>query len=344
MIGRNDPCTCGSGKKYKKCCLKKNEATVEVLVDEELERILRGMYEQPRTAAELKEYEQYRKVWVEKLGDYWGENGINVAATEYFLFVEHQELWQQYVDEVLAGSLRDSVRAIVEEWREPVLLLGKVVAENGDKIDVKEIFGNETFQLEVRQEVEKEQGLLVFGIGLRNNQNDDNGLYTLTSFMFIKDMNQAFEADVRSLLESSKLDVKLDFYKKHMVDVYELMFNRDNTSVDDLISSKLTTEQQEVLTILMTELEDIKSTDEQKELLQNITITYFLKESPRFRKPNVLSAAVFNVALEKGMLGELEMTNREVAERFDVSTASVKTQAERIAKFVDQMVEKPVEN
>jgi uncharacterized protein YecA (UPF0149 family) len=24
--GRNDPCPCGSGKKYKKCCLKKDEA------------------------------------------------------------------------------------------------------------------------------------------------------------------------------------------------------------------------------------------------------------------------------------------------------------------------------
>ena len=23
MIGRNDPCPCGSGKKYKKCCLSK---------------------------------------------------------------------------------------------------------------------------------------------------------------------------------------------------------------------------------------------------------------------------------------------------------------------------------
>ncbi|HIZ71748.1 MAG TPA: SEC-C domain-containing protein [Candidatus Atopostipes pullistercoris] len=23
-IGRNDPCPCGSGKKYKKCCMKKN--------------------------------------------------------------------------------------------------------------------------------------------------------------------------------------------------------------------------------------------------------------------------------------------------------------------------------
>lgn len=25
-IGRNDPCYCGSGKKYKKCCLKKDKA------------------------------------------------------------------------------------------------------------------------------------------------------------------------------------------------------------------------------------------------------------------------------------------------------------------------------
>jgi uncharacterized protein YchJ len=25
-IGRNDPCPCGSGKKYKKCCMKKRVA------------------------------------------------------------------------------------------------------------------------------------------------------------------------------------------------------------------------------------------------------------------------------------------------------------------------------
>ncbi|RKY40214.1 MAG: hypothetical protein DRP85_09010 [Candidatus Makaraimicrobium thalassicum] len=26
-IGRNDPCPCGSGKKYKKCCQAQDEAT-----------------------------------------------------------------------------------------------------------------------------------------------------------------------------------------------------------------------------------------------------------------------------------------------------------------------------
>ena len=34
--GRNDPCPCGSGKKYKKCCLRKDE-----------ERVLAGRPEAP---------------------------------------------------------------------------------------------------------------------------------------------------------------------------------------------------------------------------------------------------------------------------------------------------------
>lgn len=32
-IGRNDPCPCGSGKKYKKCCLDKDEAGDTVFSD-----------------------------------------------------------------------------------------------------------------------------------------------------------------------------------------------------------------------------------------------------------------------------------------------------------------------
>ena len=43
-IGRNDPCSCGSGKKYKRCCLLKREdyytkqADIKKQVDELLEK------------------------------------------------------------------------------------------------------------------------------------------------------------------------------------------------------------------------------------------------------------------------------------------------------------------
>lgn len=32
-IGRNDKCVCGSGRKYKKCCLKKYEEAARILRD-----------------------------------------------------------------------------------------------------------------------------------------------------------------------------------------------------------------------------------------------------------------------------------------------------------------------
>jgi tetratricopeptide (TPR) repeat protein len=56
-VGRNDPCPCGSGKKYKKCCLTKDEAarrTASASVSEEISASKGhapppppGMYEAP---------------------------------------------------------------------------------------------------------------------------------------------------------------------------------------------------------------------------------------------------------------------------------------------------------
>lgn len=37
MLKRNDPCLCGSGKKYKKCCMQKNES--KAIVTQELHQL-----------------------------------------------------------------------------------------------------------------------------------------------------------------------------------------------------------------------------------------------------------------------------------------------------------------
>ncbi len=37
--GRNDPCPCGSGKKYKRCCLEKDEATAGAEAAREAQRV-----------------------------------------------------------------------------------------------------------------------------------------------------------------------------------------------------------------------------------------------------------------------------------------------------------------
>jgi Flp pilus assembly protein TadD len=51
-VGRNDPCPCGSGKKFKRCCLGRIE---------EQERVERVRVERERVAAEMERLEMVRK-------------------------------------------------------------------------------------------------------------------------------------------------------------------------------------------------------------------------------------------------------------------------------------------
>lgn len=41
-IGRNDPCHCGSGKKYKKCCHEKDLANVKLATPDDLVRFFKA--------------------------------------------------------------------------------------------------------------------------------------------------------------------------------------------------------------------------------------------------------------------------------------------------------------
>ena len=70
VVGRNDPCLCGSGKKYKKCCALKSEPSSEQLVDEEIERFIRSYFENAiGNQADLTELERYEREWGFQLGD-----------------------------------------------------------------------------------------------------------------------------------------------------------------------------------------------------------------------------------------------------------------------------------
>ena len=48
-IGRNDPCICGSGKKYKKCCMNKVQKGVENVV-KNVEEVSKQSYEERKRA------------------------------------------------------------------------------------------------------------------------------------------------------------------------------------------------------------------------------------------------------------------------------------------------------
>ena len=46
MVGRNDPCPCESGKKYKKCCGREETVDLQQVIDTELDGIMAGFAEE----------------------------------------------------------------------------------------------------------------------------------------------------------------------------------------------------------------------------------------------------------------------------------------------------------
>ena len=240
MIGRNDPCSCGSGKKYKKCCLGKNEIPIEKLIDEELERILLGVYEHRPEQSAMAEFEGYERQWTDKLGKQWDKNSIEGSVTEYFMFIARRDLWKRYLLKVLNGPIRSAVRSVVEMWREPFVLFGKVKEEKNGFVEVEEVLGNETYFLEKKQDMPADKDSIVFGVVFRDNRIHENGVYVVTALMFIKDGNGVFQKEIETLAESSGFGTSNEFYKEHMVDVYYSMLNRETSTVEELIESDLT--------------------------------------------------------------------------------------------------------
>ena len=92
-MGRNDPCPCGSGKKYKKCCLNK-----------------------PKPPADLIESEQERKKWLEEypgaaqireagriyLEDYYDAESIEIDKL-FYLALHHRAIpiWNSEPEETV---------------------------------------------------------------------------------------------------------------------------------------------------------------------------------------------------------------------------------------------------
>jgi hypothetical protein len=76
--GRNDRCPCGSGKKYKKCCLPKDEAKADVaLADEAAEPITRRP-----------DVDSLKNALAERLAQIWHSDGGDEIAVASHAVVE----------------------------------------------------------------------------------------------------------------------------------------------------------------------------------------------------------------------------------------------------------------
>jgi tetratricopeptide (TPR) repeat protein len=161
-VGRNAPCPCGSGRKYKKCCLvKESPAPTETrrggpdrrLQDRLIEYVGRSL---PKT-------ESYRA-----MREFFGER-FDVEGRTLEVDPEEEEAeWPEFLEWLIHGfrlssgqtplakfladrghSLPTDERAILEEWQDTAVGLLEVIdLEPGKTLTLRDVFTGETFQVQ----------------------------------------------------------------------------------------------------------------------------------------------------------------------------------------------------
>lgn len=118
MIGRNDLCYCGSGKKYKKCCESKGQVSLEQVHFNELEQVLLNFY---KNYPERKDFQQFRahvNNWNASLNDYLGKELIDTIALDDFLFNKRPDIWENYIKRTSKKMIRPAIVELLEKMEQ----------------------------------------------------------------------------------------------------------------------------------------------------------------------------------------------------------------------------------
>ncbi len=158
-IGRNEPCPCGSGKKYKKCCLLKDSAVdLEALRAERAEEGLRGEILKYATGDRFKDemlsaYQAYKGGALDAGMSAMGEDQLeNIRFLDWFIHeYSHSEANKSIMDmfdDLRSKSLDEDQKKLLVEWKASRLGAFEVESADGGVLKLADVFGDGSYTIE----------------------------------------------------------------------------------------------------------------------------------------------------------------------------------------------------
>lgn len=137
MTGRNDPCPCGSGRKYKKCCDKGGVVSIGLLLAEELRNVQQSMlmYTEEVSGVRMgQEYRQLLQQYPNHMLETMGGDFLSFLAMCVQKDKTGKTLMERFIQEYAADLPRERMKEIVRSWRGQARFLSGTVEEIGDEI------------------------------------------------------------------------------------------------------------------------------------------------------------------------------------------------------------------
>lgn len=321
MIGRNDPCLCGSGKKYKKCCAGSSDASTEQLLTKELKQVIDTMfatYPQPQDHRALIEHFQE---WVPELYDSLERDFINAVSIDDFFFHQRVDIWQGHLDQMTKLITRQATRNVLQAWRNPHMFVGRVTSVSNDFIEASHLFTGELVYIRRENNKPIPTGMFVFAFLIADRTLQHAHYMATSTLIFITEQYEdVFAAYAREFASDDAAAV----FKEHHLTLWARLvaagyhgeeFSEKEEAVVTALQSFLTTHHLEA------------------EPLVDIVENFLVETQPKARKLEAIAAGAVRFAQEHGFFGERVFTVKELAESFDISSSSLTKYAQELTTY-----------
>ena len=324
MVKRNDPCPCGSGKKYKKCCDSKQQITVETVAIEELERVLQTFYLEYPERKDVRAYINHVGVWQPKLESVLQRELIEAIALDDFFFHQQPEIWTNYLKKTKKKVLRPATLRVLDKWSQPKLFIGTVGVVEEKYFEATHILSEEVIHLRRENDKPIPEGMQVFAFILPDGTADQTKYLAVSTLIFFPEDHAKVFEQLKKNFEASKKTLE-QFLKEDHLSFWELLVSNgykgeEFSSFENGVLAKV----KEFLE------ENERETAPMLELLED----YLIEGQPTARKEAAIAAGAIRYGQENGLFESLSMNVKEIAATFDISASSLTKYYQDLSSYV----------
>lgn len=325
MVGRNDPCLCGSGKKYKKCCEGKNQVTSQNVFQDELENVLQTFYSNYPERKDIREFMELVRKWAPKLEKKLHKELVEAVALDEYFFHQRPDIWQNFLAKTVKKALRPSMIELLKSWVQPIFFIGTVEDVKDDYFTAISALTGTTYHIQRESHKSIPLGMRVFAFLLPDGSNKENHVLAVSTLIFFHKEHAISFEQFTEAYKASRLPVE-QFTKENHLLLWEGLVENGYEG------EEFTPFEQEVVEQLKVFLAEKAINNES---FVAMVEDYLIEKQPTARKAGAIAAGAVRFGQENDLFDQ-KFTVKEIGESFSVSPSSLNKYYQELNAFYNE--------
>lgn len=325
-ISRNDPCPCGSGKKYKKCCGIKEAVSIMHIIESEMDDLQKQILQFAFNYYGNEMDDDYEDLRVEMFTpDEEGDQFFELVHSIWFSLFAQLDDGETIIKKFVANEgpriKRPKLKQILQSWVNPRIITGKVISTEKNKIVVEDAFTLEKVEtLIITDHFPVETDTFLVGMLLPYDQN----------FVFFPgpfEMKDVSVVKAVDLIENNSLDAEYDSPQEYLTHFFietvnELLMVGQDVDLDGMDWPEPI--YQEVAEIFQGKFESVGESSQLMEIGVILWYQFCQKRKKKIQNPSIYAAAI-HYLISTVIPMEIAHTQKELGNLYGVSANSIST-------------------